>query len=548
MADDRPDREERPSDPPAEGVRIIGAEEAAEALERGDVAQRRGTDQPRYGDRPTTPPVDGPRPVLRFPLASSDDVHDIQRAPVAPSAPPEAAELPHWTEPPSGQVPRIVGEADEASDDLDDWTAFTSGAPRWRDDSTGYDLGEGGFEFLSSPGSGEPGGALDESERPHYDEYLSFADLDQPRPGRSVFAEADQDPTVGTAFSGGPSGAAPDPSSSSTGAGEDPWDLRLQEWADSGGAGADVSSGGSRGTEPARRGSRRPVAPERRRRVPAGGAGGAGGPDRNLGQATAVGGALAAVALVLFAIGPTAAMLLVTVVVATAAAELFGALRHGGFHPLALPGIAGSAGAVIGAYNYGAQALPTVLFLTTAVCLLWYLVGAAVESPVLNVGVTLAGVLWVGMFGSFAALMLGLGDDGVGLLLAAVAPTIAYDVGGLAAGRRFGRSPLSAASPNKTVEGLIGGSGSALGVAALGAAAFGYGPVDSLAEGLLVGLVVAIAAPVGDLCESLVKRDIGVKDMGGSLPGHGGLLDRFDALLFVLPSVWMLASVKDFFV
>nr|MBA3302883.1 hypothetical protein [Acidimicrobiia bacterium] len=85
MVDDklgRPD-DERPGDP-AEGVRIIGAEEAAEAMERGDVASRRGNHEPRYGDRPKRPPV-GPRPALRFPLDASSDPADIEKPPVRPA-------------------------------------------------------------------------------------------------------------------------------------------------------------------------------------------------------------------------------------------------------------------------------------------------------------------------------------------------------------------------------------------------------------------------------------------------------------------------------
>jgi phosphatidate cytidylyltransferase len=65
----------------------------------------------------------------------------------------------------------------------------------------------------------------------------------------------------------------------------------------------------------------------------------------------------------------------------------------------------------------------------------------------------------------------------------------------------------------------------------------------SFKRGLALGLVVAVAAPLGDLCESMVKRDLGVKDMGSLLPGHGGLLDRFDAMLFVLPSVYYLVRL-----
>src|SRR3546814_902306 len=154
-----------------------------------------------------------------------------------------------------------------------------------------------------------------------------------------------------------------------------------------------------------------------------------------MGQAVIVGVAFLALALILFNIGPAAAMLLVTAIIGVAVAELYAVQRQAGYEPVTLAGIVGSVCLVISAYNYGTAAVPTVLFLTTVVCLLWYLVGAATESPVMNVGVTLLGVLWVGLFGSFAALMLSIGDDGTGILLAAILGTVGYDVGGLFVGK-----------------------------------------------------------------------------------------------------------------
>ncbi len=517
MTDERP--EEKRSDPPSEGVRIIGAEEAAEALERGDVAQRRGDDQPRYGDRPAPPAADGPRPVLRFPLGSSSDPRDIERRPVVADPISEPVELPHWTEPPTGQVPQILPEpAGDDADDLDDWTSFATSTPRWRDDADSFDDHEG-FEDMQAWGGEveqEPEhGALDDRDRPTHDDYFTFADLDETDAiSRSVFAEV---PVVDEGF--GP------------------------DWADE--PVAPVAPAPRR-RQPAR--SDKDAAgyrPQRSVRPPSGG-------DRDMGVAIMVGLCFLGLALVLFNIGPAAAMILVTAVVGLASAELFGVLRKVGYEPVTLAGIVGSVGLVLGAYHNGTASIPAVLFLTTAVCLLWYLVGAATDSPVMNVGVTLLGVLWVGLFGSFAALMLGLpasatlDDPGTGLLLAAILGTVGYDVGGLFIGRNAGRQPLSAASPNKTVEGLIGGCAVAVVVVAVGSVP-GFGPIDTFSEGLLVGLAVALSAPLGDLCQSLIKRDLGVKDMGALLPGHGGLLDRFDSLLFVLPTVYLLASVSDFF-
>ena len=441
----------------------------------------------------------------------------------------EPVELPHWTQPPTGQVPQILPDPPGGRDEPDDWASFATSSPRWRDDS-GRSNEEAGYDEAGW-GDDDPLGALDDRERPTHDDFFSFADLDEPVvPGRSVFADVEDSGQVPTAD--WPTDDVEDPAGFVDE--EDEYD-----------------------EPPTRRvatGQRVGRAPGGTHRAPRGMRGGGGAPggvaamDRDLGQAAIVGAGFLALALILFSIGPAAALLLVVAVIGLATAELCGVLRQAGYHPIPLVGITGSVGLVVGAYHYGYAAVPTVLFLTTVVALLWYLLGAATESPVMSIGVTLFAVLWVGMFGSFAALMLSLQDPGLGILMAAILGTVGYDVGGLFVGKNAGRQPLSAASPNKTVEGLGGGMIIALVVVVVISASVGLGPISSVGDGLMVGLVVAIAAPLGDLCQSLVKRDLGVKDMGSILPGHGGLLDRFDGLLFVLPSVWLLCTVKDFFV
>ena len=98
-------------------------------------------------------------------------------------------------------------------------------------------------------------------------------------------------------------------------------------------------------------------------------------------------------------------------------------------------------------------------------------------------------------------------------------------------------------SPNKSVEGLIAGAvATILAVVVIGSQTDTW---NSLGEQLLLGIVIAIAAPVGDLVESMFKRNLDVKDFGTSIAGHGGVLDRFDAFLFVLPAVYYLAAVLE---
>ena len=205
MTDERRfDPEDKRNDPPSEGVRIIGAEEAAEALERGDVAQRRGDDQPRYGDRPTPPAADGPRPVLRFPLGSSSDPRDIERPTVAPTEPiSEPVELPHWTEPPTGQVPQILPEApSEEGDDLDDWTSFATSTPRWRDDADSFDDHEGFEDMQAWSDEAEQAARPGRARRPRAPHPRRLLHLRRPRRDRHHVA-ARCSPTMARGFDEG---------------------------------------------------------------------------------------------------------------------------------------------------------------------------------------------------------------------------------------------------------------------------------------------------------------------------------------------------------
>lgn len=260
----------------------------------------------------------------------------------------------------------------------------------------------------------------------------------------------------------------------------------------------------------------------------------------------AVGVGLAALGLICFKLGTVPTALLATVVVCLAGAEYYNAVREGGYNPASLLGLVAMAGFIIGPALFGLGAYPVLLGITVVSALIWYLLVAPGEGSVANLGITLLGVVWIGGLGSFAGLFLGLGEvvadrggldtnPGIGVLLAAVIASVSYDVGGYFVGKQFGHTPLSAASPNKTQEGF--GGGVLVSVVATTIAVSFISPIgdDTIFRTFVFALIVAISAPIGDLCESFVKRDLGVKDMGSVLPGHGGVLDRFDSLLFVLP-------------
>ncbi len=253
-------------------------------------------------------------------------------------------------------------------------------------------------------------------------------------------------------------------------------------------------------------------------------------------------------AVVLFKLGSLTALVLVLLIVTLAAAELFGVLRRVGYRPATLVALVATVGILIGAYMKGEAAIPLVVGLVVVFTLLWYLLGVVRERPTINISVTVLGFMWVGFLGSFAALLLDPrmfpNRHGVALLLGAVVATVGYDVGSFLVGKRFGRHHLAPAiSPNKTWEGLIGGTVASV---LVGAVVVSQISPWTTARGIALGLVVAVAAPLGDLCVSLLKRDVGVKDMGWILPGHGGVLDRVDALLFVVPATYYLVRLINF--
>jgi phosphatidate cytidylyltransferase len=252
-----------------------------------------------------------------------------------------------------------------------------------------------------------------------------------------------------------------------------------------------------------------------------------------------VGGGLAALVLASLLLWRPSFLAVIVAAVGIGTWEMVRAVRGTGARPPWLPLLAGGAAMPVVAWFYGPQALSVGLLVTVLAAMLWRLTGGPAGYH-RDLSATTLVAVYVPFLGGFAAL-LAAPDDGHWRVLVMLGVVVLTDTGGYVAGVFFGRHPLAPSiSPNKTWEGL---AGSLLAAAAGGAVGLaGFFDVDWW-WGAVCGLLVAAVAVLGDLTESLLKRDLGVKDMSDLLPGHGGLMDRLDSILFAAPAAFLLLSV-----
>jgi phosphatidate cytidylyltransferase len=411
----------------------------------------------------------------------------------------ETEQLPHWTEPATGEIPRFMKQDTEAArrpaaevdDETDVWSAYnepSTGARRPPVDLTG---GSRRFETTTPP----------PVERPR-------------REGRIVIGT---DPTGETRRPVAPRDASA--------AQVRPTQVtRAGRPAQGGRPGQRTSGTGSIS------------------RPPTGG--------RDLPTATAIGALMLAAFIGALLLSPAVVMVLVLAVIGLAAFEFFTQITQAGYRPISLIGIVGCVAVPAVAYWKGDSAIPLVLMFAFVATSLVFVSGDSVESgPVPNSAATMIALMWIGLMGSYAGLILRwstLGDAfqhrGTDTLFIIVAGVVANDIAAYFVGTAIGRQPLREwISPKKSVEGVIGGTiGTFVIVVLVGMQSTTW---NSFGSWILLALVISVMAPLGDLTESMFKRNLDIKDFGTLLSGHGGALDRFDSMLFVLPAVYYLGMV-----
>ncbi|MFK8022671.1 MAG: phosphatidate cytidylyltransferase [Ilumatobacter sp.] len=429
--------------------------------------------------------------------------------------------LPHWTEPATGEMPKIesVPASGGDDDDLDVWSTFTSESPVWKegdsvDEPSGTLSDSATIDEVAPPSdpTGELSWENDPIEESAFDavsdELLGATDLTD-----SIDADVPpRDPpriTIGTDPSGMP-----------------------------------------RRPDPARRGS----TPQR----PPSAAGQVGVSDkRNLPVAIATGAglAIAFLGLTIF-VGPLGALGFAVLVLALAGVEYFGKVSEKGYRPSVAPGVVAIVAAPLAGYWVGERGVLLVVVFAFLAAAIGFIGATSIESgPMPNMAITMLGIIWIGVLGAYVGMLLDVSNIssslyesgnpwGTDTLVLLAVGVVANDVGAYFVGSAFGRTPLRAwISPGKSAEGWLGGTILTLLVMVIVYFREFSDTWSQLNHLLMLGLVISFLAPLGDLTESMFKRNLDVKDFGTLIRGHGGVLDRFDGFLFALPGVYYLFEV-----
>jgi phosphatidate cytidylyltransferase len=273
--------------------------------------------------------------------------------------------------------------------------------------------------------------------------------------------------------------------------------------------------------------------------------------ERDMPAAFLTGIVLAGVALGSLMIGKGAFAIVAGIVVLVAQGELFGVTVKQHQQPATAVGLVTGALMIAGAYYHGEAGILAMFALGVIATFLWFIAAPAAhrKGAIAQIGVTVMNIAYIPLLASYLIVTLAMGgSDGKALVVAVIGLTFIFDtaaflVGSVWGGSFFQRPLAPSVSPKKSLEGLIGATLITIIVAMALVPSFVAPFEHKQTEALLLAIVVAAAATLGDLAESLIKRDLGIKDMGSVLPGHGGVLDRIDSLLFVAPAAFLLFRV-----
>ena len=265
---------------------------------------------------------------------------------------------------------------------------------------------------------------------------------------------------------------------------------------------------------------------------------------RNLPAAIAVGATLGAMAIAILLFAPKGWLAVLAVAIPVATHEVIRRLREAGYVlPIAVLLVGGQAILWL-TWPYGVAGALGAYGGTIVVCMVWRLLGQGLSQQPVNylrdISATVLLATWVPLFATFSALLI-FQDHGGARVFAVIATVVFADIGGYTAGVLFGKHPMAPAiSPKKSWEGL--GGSLLFGITAAVVSVTFLLDKDPWV-GVPLGLLLVITGVLGDLVESQVKRDLGIKDMGTLLPGHGGLMDRIDAMLPSAVAGWIVLTL-----